>query len=54
MTRSPTNASKLGEVSWSTRLSVPSSNRSSCVAASAASPLCGTTAPFGRPVDPEV
>ncbi len=51
---SETDASKLGEASWSTRLSPVTANRSACAAASAARPVWETTTPFGVPVEPEV
>ncbi len=51
---SATDASKLGEANCRTRLSPVTANRSACAAASPARPACGTTTPFGVPVEPEV
>ncbi|GAA5772863.1 hypothetical protein Aros01_09421 [Streptosporangium roseum] len=54
MSISMTEASKLGEANWSTRLSGPTLSRSVCAAANAAMPPWVTTTPLGRPVEPEV
>ncbi len=51
---SHTEASKLGEANWSTRLVGPTLSCSKCVASSGARPLWVTATPLGRPVEPEV
>ncbi len=51
---SQTDESKLGEANSSTREPGPHPSRSAWVAASAATPVCVTATPLGRPVDPEV
>ncbi len=47
-------ASKLGEANWSTREPGPTSKAASCEVSRPATPMCVTTTPFGRPVEPEV
>ncbi|GAQ58683.1 hypothetical protein a10_08575 [Streptomyces acidiscabies] len=51
---SDTDASKLGEANWRTRLSASMANRSTWPATRWASPEWLTTTPLGRPVEPEV
>ncbi|MFD0486491.1 hypothetical protein ACFQ0O_04875 [Saccharopolyspora spinosporotrichia] len=46
--------SKLGEANCRTLLDAVTPSRPDCVASSPEMPLCGTTTPFGRPVEPEV
>jgi hypothetical protein len=54
MHSSSTEASKLGEANWSTRLSLSTSNSATSAAAKLAMPSWVTMTPLGRPVDPEV
>jgi hypothetical protein len=51
---SATPASKEKEANCSTRPPGSTPNASRCAAARFPIPRCGTTTPFGRPVDPEV
>ena len=54
ISHSNTQASKLKDANCSTRLSCDTANRSACACSRLATPRCGTSTPFGRPVEPEV